>query len=180
VAARLTLAVAVGVVAAAVGCAPPSSGQQGGEPPVPRITPQASLSAEMEATADLLTEALAVEGIRLDVAPVPTQPGEPGSLASAPRALRQADVHDPGAGYVLIYQLPDATTAAARGAEFADYLEGGPGQVNFPLDTQFSLAQVGSTLVFTWWSREGSADPDRAERAFEAIATVGASIPVVK
>jgi hypothetical protein len=177
---RLTLAVAVVAVAAAVGCAPPSSGQQGGAPPVPRITPQASLSAEMAATADLLTDALAAEGIRLDPPPVPTQPGEPSSLASAPRALLQADVHDPGAGYVLIYQLPDATTAAARGAEFADYLESGPGQVNFPLDTQFSLAQVGSTLVFTWWSREGSADRALAERAFDTIASIGAPIPIVK
>lgn len=134
----------------------------------------------MAGTVGLLTDALARQGIRLDVPVIPTQPGEPVGIAPSPRALRQADVHDPGGGYVLIYQFADAATTTTRAMEFADYLESGPGQINYPLDTQFSLAQVGDTLVFTWWSRERASDRELAERAYDAMAAVGQPIPITR
>jgi hypothetical protein len=167
------------MVALVVACGPSGTGPR--DPvAVSRQTPRASLSAEMAATSILLTDALALEGIRLDTPVLPVQPGEPATVSSAARALLQADVHDPDGGYVLIYEFADAATAATRAAEFADYLESGPGQVNFPIDTQFSLAQVGSTLVFTWWSAERSSDRALSERAFATMAAVGQAIPIVK
>jgi hypothetical protein len=171
---------AVLTIAIATGCGPSASGPRPEAPQAPRQTPRASLSAEMAATSSLLTDALVPDGIRLDVPVSSVQPAEPATLSSAPRVLLQADVHDADGGYVLIYQLADAATASLRGAEFADYLESGPGQVNFPIDTQFSLALVGSTLIFTWWSAERASDRELAERVFDAMAGVGQAIPIVK
>ncbi len=56
----------------------------------------------------------------------------------------------------------------------------GFGQTNFPLDAQFSVSQVGSTIVFTWYSGARASDPVRAREAFFAIASVGQPFPVVK
>ncbi len=161
-------------------CAPASSGQAGGQRPTPRRTPQSSLSPQMAGTVSLLRSTLGASGIRLDPPIVPYQPAEPAAIAETPRAVLQADVGDPSAGYVIVYESVDAATAARRGAEFAAYLESGFGQTNYPLDAQFSLSQVGSTLVFTWWSSERSADRERARAAFDAIARVGETIEIVK
>lgn len=164
----------------AVACAPASSGQEGGDPPVFHPTPQLSYSAEVGGTLGLVTAALAAAGIRADPPLVPYQPGEPASVTDAPRAVLQADVHDPDGGYVIVYSFPDLAGAAARGAEFATYLESGFGQTNFPHDAQFALAQSGSTVIFTWWSPELAADRDTADKAFKAIASVGQPIPIIK
>jgi hypothetical protein len=173
-AARVALAAAI--VAA---CGAGSSARPGdGAPPAP--TPRTSLSAQMAGTAALLRAELATAGRRLAPAVVPYRPSEPGSFSGVPRAVLQADVGGPSEGLVVIYEFSGATTAAARGQEFADHLESGFGQTNYPLDAQFSLGQVGGTIVFTWWSRELSADPSTAEAAFDAIASVGVPIPVVK
>ena len=134
----------------------------------------------MQGTAALLRTALAGVGRRLGSPVEPYRPSEPGSFADTPRAVLQADVGDANEGLIVIYEFPDPATAAARGREFADHLESGFGQTNYPLDAQFSLGQVGGTLVFTWWSREGSADRAGAESAFDAIASVGVPIPIVK
>jgi hypothetical protein len=179
VAARLILgALLCGLLVGA--CAPASSGQAGGQRPTPRTTPQSSLSPQMAGTVSLLRSALRSEGIRIDRPIVPYQPAEPAGIADTPRAVLQADVGDPNGGYVMVYESVDAATAARRGTEFATYLESGFGQTNYPLDAQFSLSQVGSTLIFTWWSSERSADRERARAAFDAVARVGDTIEIVK
>ncbi|MDQ3408094.1 MAG: hypothetical protein M3472_08095 [Chloroflexota bacterium] len=162
------------------GCAPASSGQQGGQPATPRITPQASLSTQVATGVAVVREALAAQGIRLDPPIVPYRAAEPPGIAAAPRAVLQAGIGDPEGGYVMVYEFPDANTASARGTEFAEYLASGFGQTNYPLDAQFYLTQVGGTLIFTWWSSELAADRELARTAFEAISSVGAPIPVVK
>jgi len=179
-AARLRIGFVALLALAITACAPASSGQQGGQPPTPRVTPQSSFSPQIEGTVALLRSALAARAMRLDPPIVPYRSGEPAALASVPRAVLQIDVGDPSGGYVVIYELPDGGTAATRGAEFADYLESGFGQTNYPLDAQFSLTQVGGTIVFTWWSAERAADRARAQAAFEAVGSVGQEIPIVK
>lgn len=174
------LTVTAVTIAPTAGCAPTTSGQAGGQPPPPRSTPQASLSTQIAGTVALVRASLNAEGIRLDAPIVAYQPAEPASISAAPRSVLQADVRDPSAGYVMVYEFPDAASAAARGAEFAEYLESGFGQTNYPLDAQFSLSQVGGTLVFTWWSAERAADRERARVGFQAVASVGVTIPVVK
>jgi len=172
----MTTALVVGLMA---GCAPASSGQEGGQPATPRTTPQASFSTQVASGVAVVRRALADAGIRLDPPVVPYRPAEPPGISTAPRAVLQAGIGDPQAGYVMVYEFPDANTASARGAEFADYLESGFGQTNYPLDAQFSLAQLGGTLIFTWWSSELAADRDLARAAFDAISSVGAQIPIV-
>jgi hypothetical protein len=143
-------------------------------------TPQASLSTAMATAAAELTAALGAAGIPLFPPTSPARPSEPESLTQTPRAVLQAGVGDPNVGYVVIYQLADDNAATAAGQELADYLGSGFGQTNFPVDTQFHVATLGSTVILTWWSREKAADDELAENAFEAIGTVGSEIPVVK
>jgi hypothetical protein len=128
----------------------------------------------------VLTSALAAAGFRLDPPVVPYRPGEPADLGGAPQAVFQTSIPDVNQGYVVIFELPDPGTASTRGQEFASYLGGGFGQTNFPVDAQFSLAQVGSTLIFTWWSRALATDKVAAEAAFNAIHSVGQPITVTK
>ena len=81
------------------------------------------------------------------------------ALTQTPRTVLQVVGSDPEQGYVVIYELPDAAAATAAGTELARYLASGFGQTNFPLDAQFYVAQVGETLVFTWYSSERAEDP---------------------
>lgn len=177
---RTPAAIALSLLATAVVAAGCTSASQAPATAAPRPTPQASLTGELAGTVAALTRALAGAGIRLDRAATVVQPSEPPGIAAAPRALLQADVRDADGGYVLVYRFADPATAASRGAEFRDYLESGPGQVNYPLDAQFALSQLGGTIVFTWWSPERAADRERAELAFETVAAVGQPIQIVK
>jgi hypothetical protein len=154
------------------------SGGAGGGPTLP--TPQVSLSAQVQGTVAVLGTALQAVGFRLDPPVVPYRPAEPAGLVDAPRAIFQVSIPDANQGYVVIYELPDPGTATKRGQEFAAYLGGGFGQTNFPLDTQFSISQVGSTLIFTWWSRSLATDKVAAEAAFDAVRAVGQPITVTK
>jgi hypothetical protein len=42
------------------------------------------------------------------------------------------------------------------------------------------VSTLDDTVIFTSWSRRRSDDPERAEAAFEAIATVGTPVEVAK
>jgi hypothetical protein len=183
VAAGLRICSVVLLAAFALGCAAPAS-------PVPRppagegaalATPVASLTPAMEATAAVLRERLEPGGpFRLEMTGRPFRPSEPESLWRVPRAVLQLDIGDPKAGWVVIYELPDPSTAGTVGREYARYIASGFGQTNFPLDARFSLAQLSSTLIFTWWSPERAADRERAAVAFELVSEVGQPIPVLR
>jgi histidine triad (HIT) family protein len=147
-------------------------------PPLP--TPQASLSASIAATVAELRVALATAGFQLFPPQVPYRPSEPAGLTQTPRALLQASTADPAQGYVLVYGLADDAAAEAAARELASYLGSGFGQTNFPTDAQFHVAHRRDTVVFTWWSRERSADAASAEAAYDAISSVGTEEPVVK
>jgi hypothetical protein len=155
-----------------------TGGSAGGGPTFP--TPQASLSGQIQGTLAVLTNAVAAAGFRLDPPVAPYRPGEPADLVDTPRAVFQLSIPDANQGYVLIYELPDPGTATTRGQAFASYLGGGFGQTNFPTDAQFSLGQVGATLIFTWWSRELATDKVAAEAAYDAVRNVGQPITVTK
>jgi hypothetical protein len=175
-----TAALAVAAVTLLAGClgANDTGVSGGGGPTLP--TPQASLSAQIQGTLAALDTAMAAAGFRLDPPILAYRPGEPADLGEAPRAVFQTSTADPSQGYVVIYELSDPGTASARGQEFALYLGGGFGQTNFPVDAQFSIGQVGSTLIFTWWSRALASDKVAAEAAFNAVGSVGQPIPITK
>ena len=134
----------------------------------------------MAGTLALLRNALADAGYRLDPPRVPYRPSEPAGLTDAPRTVVQVALADPEDGFVVVYQLPDEEAAGNAASELASYLGSGFGQTNYPLDAQFSVAQVGSTVVFTWLSRDRAGDPDAAQGAFDVIRTVGRQVPVQK
>jgi hypothetical protein len=143
-------------------------------------TPQASLSAQIQGTVAVLGRALTAAGFRLDPPIVPYRPGEPPTLVDTPRAVFQTSIPDANQGYVVIYELSDPGTATVRGQELASFLGGGFGQTNFPVDAQFSISQVGITLIFTWWSRALATDKTAAAAAYDAVRSVGQPIPVTK
>lgn len=143
-------------------------------------TPQASFSAGVAGAVADITAALGAVGIPLFPPITAARPSEPDALTRTPRAVMQAGVGDPGVGYVVIYQLPDADGARSAATMLAQHLGSGFGQTNFPVDTQFHVAMSGTTVILTWWSREKAADDELAETAFDAIATVGFEAPVVK
>jgi hypothetical protein len=97
-----------------------------------------------------------------------------------PRALFRVLLSDPDSGWIVAYELGQPDRAAQAGNDFVSYLQSGFGLTNYPQDAQFTLNQVDSTLVFTWWSRERSGDPDQARAAFEALRLVGQPFQIVR
>ncbi len=143
-------------------------------------TPLRSFDASVAATASQLQAAAAVAGHRLDIAAAAYRPSEPQSLLQMPRVVMRADLADPDDGYLVIYAAVGGEEAAQRAQELADYLGSGFGQTNYPADTQFSVAVLGDTVIFTSWSAGRSSDPDRAAAVFEAFAGVGQEVEVRK
>ena len=177
----MAIAIVLTLTGSGDGDAPPGGDAPTGPPGATvRPTQQASPSVQIAATAGLLRRALSEVGFRLDLSARPYQPSEPLEVAAAQRAVYRVSLADPNEGFVVIYEFVDVTSAAGAGRAFAAYLESGFGQTNYPFDAQFTLTQVGGTLVFSWWSPESADDAGAAERAFAAIASVGSPIPVVR
>ena len=75
-------------------------------------------------------------------------------------------------GYIVVYEFPDAARAVDAGNDLAGYLGSGAGRVNFPIDAQHTIRQLGTTLIFYTWSPSTSPDPDSPKVA-EALSTLG-------
>lgn len=160
------------------GCGGMFTAQSDPGPALP--TPQASFSTGVASSVAALTAALGAAGIPLFSPTQPARPSEPDSLSQTPRAVMQAGTGDETGGYVVIYQLPDSPAAEVAAKALAGYLSSGFGQTNFPVDTQFHVATSDSTVILTWWSRERASDDELSENAFDAMASVGTEVPVVK
>lgn len=129
-----------------------------------------------EVTRSLVVTALEAASFQVRDPLAGYRPGESPDLADVPRALVQAVTpDDPGAGYVVIYELPSAGDADRVGSEFLRYLDSGTGAVQYPRDARFVLQRVGQTLVFYWWSAEASPDAPVAKLA-AALETVGTEV----
>lgn len=171
----------VAVCAASVvlgGCAGAESQPADVGQPLP--TPQRSASTAVAGTVALVTNALGAAGFQAYPPVAAYRPSEPVSLTQVPRAVLQISSPDPDQGFVVIYDFATNNAAATAGAELADYVGSGFGQTNFPTDAQFSVAQVGSTVVFTWYSGARADDAATAQAAFEAVRAVGQPFDVVK
>jgi hypothetical protein len=132
------------------------------------------------ATIGALENALGTAGERLEVPSAAYRPSEPEALLQVPRVVRRAELADRDDGYVVIYEAASAVAAEGLAEQLADYLESGFGQTNYAADAQFSVSTQGDTIIFTTWSRRRSDDPERAEAAFEAMASVGTPVEVSK
>ena len=82
---------------------------------------------------------------------------------------------EPQGEFVVIYELSSANEADRVGREFAAYLAGGTGAVQYPRDARFVIRRLGPTLVFFPWSPSVSPDPRVAELA-AALEKIGTPI----
>jgi hypothetical protein len=129
-------------------------------------------------TRRLVTVALSAEGLLAETPPVVFRPAESPALAQAPRLVVQAQLpDDPEHGYIVIYELRDATTADGAAREQAAYVASGIGFVQFPPDAKFVIRTVGPTIIFYFWSPANSPDARTAKIA-TALETVGTAIPI--
>ena len=172
----LAMAALCAVLVVACGGTTPDTGNV----PQPLPTPMASVTSAVAGTVGLVTQALANRGYQMFPPVAPYRPSEPASLTQAPRVVLQVSGPDADQGYVVIYDLTTDAAASIAGTDLAHYLASGFGQTNFPTDAQFSVAQVGSTIVFTWYSGSRASDAAASKSAFEAISLVGQPFPVVK
>jgi len=163
--------VAVALVVVGCGRGVPAGGL-GPENPT-AATPLASVTTAIETSASVLGSALAAGGYELDSVTGPFRSSEPAAFIGLPRAVYRVRLADPDDGPVVIYQLPDANAAGSAAADLAEYLASGSAKVNYPADALVSVAQLGPTVILTWFSPGRSDDPDAARGAFELIATVG-------
>lgn len=164
------------LVVALAGC----GGAQVADTPAPLATPARSPGPALAGTIGRITDALAAAGFQVAPPVVPYRPSEPASLTQVGRSVLQVQGIGADSGFVVVYQLPGSVEAATRATELAGYLGSGFGQTNFPVDAQFSVAQLDSTVIMTWWSGERADDPARAQGAFDVVRTIGQPYPVLK
>jgi hypothetical protein len=145
-------------------------------PPV-AVTP-APAGAAASATADRVIAVLASAQFEAQRTQRPYRPPETVSLSRAPREVLQAVLPtDPDHGFVVVYELPSEAEASDVGREYAAYIASGPGRIQFPTDTRFTLRRVGQTLLFFSWSPTNWPDPRSAELQ-STLDTIGEAIPV--
>jgi hypothetical protein len=171
------LLLAVGAIL--LGCASLDRPRAQGET-VALPTPIRSFDASVWDSVAALEAAATAVGGRLEVPSAAYRPSEPQSLLQVPRAVLRANLADPDEGYVVIYRAQDGRDATALAAELAAYLGSGLGLTNFPADTRFSIAILGDTVVSANWSPSRSSDRERGEAIFEALASVGQPVEVVR
>lgn len=164
------------LVVALAGC----GGSQVADTPAPLATPARSPGAALAGTLTRITDALTAAGFQVASPLAPYRPSEPASLTQVGRSVLQVQGVGADSGYIVVYQLPTSAEAATRATDLAGYLGSGFGQTNFPVDAQFSVAQLDSTVIMTWWSGERADDPARAQGAFDVVHTIGQPYPVLK
>ncbi len=124
----------------------------------------------------LVVRALGNASFVVQDSPSDYRPGESPELYSVPRGLVQVIIpSEPQGEHVVIYEFTSAGEADRAGREFAAYLRGGTGAVQYPRDSQFVIRRVGPTLVFFAWSPSVSPDPRVAELA-AVLETIGTPV----
>jgi hypothetical protein len=159
-----------GIVVA--GCGIGASGKVVTFPPA-SVGPGSTVTPAVALTRTAIVNALAPYSLQLRNADQPFRPAESARLASAPREVYQVLLpNDPDGAYIVVYEFRDAAAAVDAGNELAGYLGSGAARVNFPLDAQHSIRQVGTTLIFYTWAPSTSPDPGSKTIA-DALATLG-------
>jgi len=136
--------------------------------PTPLTVPTTAIETARSAVAVRLGEA----GLQLEATNRRYRPSEPAVLQQAPHALYRIAGADRNQGWVVVYDLGSTDAAVAAAEQYAQYLATF-GRANYPADAQFTINQLGSALVFNWWSRSRASDAAPLEAAFGAISEVG-------
>jgi hypothetical protein len=141
--------------------------------PAESVGPLATVSAAVGPVRAAIAAALAPFQLQLIDATRAFRPSETVRLTAAPRAIYQALLaDDPDGGFIVVYEFRDAAAAVDAGNDLAGYLGTGAGRINFPLDAQHTIRQLGTTLIFYTWAPSTSPDPGSPKVA-EALATLG-------
>lgn len=171
---RFTASIAALIVLLAVGLS--ACGGRAELPATPRAVmsagPGVATSGAVAMTRAQLTRALGDVGLQLDDAQVPYRAPEPPSFDTVPRAIVRALLpDDPNHGYISIYEFPTTSAAADGGRALAGYLRTGFGRAQFPPDARQGIRQLGTTLIYFWWSPASSPDVRTAdiEKALELV-----------
>ena len=178
---RRTVALAVAALAAGLalgGCGIGANSSLASIPPA-SLGPAGAVTGATAQTRGLIAASLASVPVQLDDTQRPYRPPESARLRDAPRAVYQIVLPDqPDAGFVVVYEFPDAAAAVDAGNEEAGYLGTGPARVNFPRDAQHVLREVGPTLIlFTWSPSDADATTETAIAASLGTLGIGFSIP---
>lgn len=157
----LRFVLVLGLLLVLVGCGFGANGSPASLP-VPSVGPAAGVTGAVDQTRGAIANALASVSsvaVQFGAASRPYRPPESGRLRDAPRAVYQVVLPDqPDAGFVVIYEFPDAAAAVDAGNQEAGFLGTGPARVNFPRDAQHVLRQIGPTLVLYTWSPSDATD----------------------
>jgi len=125
--------------------------------PAPTLAPTGQAA---ERTWNEVSAALQAQQFQVVEPQNPFRPGETAELLQVPRRLLQTVLPDsPEDGYVVVYELPSNNDAERAGRDLATYVASGPGAVQYPRDTQFTIRRIGQTLVFFSYSPEANPDP---------------------
>jgi hypothetical protein len=108
----------------------------------------------------------------------PFRPPEDARFTATPRALYQVLLPEaPQEGFIVVYDFPDAISAAEAATAQAAYLASGPGKVQSPQGARHIIRLVGSTVVIYSWVPAGAEDP-RQPDIQTALETLGTGVPV--
>lgn len=170
-AALLLAAVAVGACGIAANGTPASLAPES-------VGPAATPGPNAAATRGSIAAALRGVQVQFGDATRPYRPPESGRLRTAPRGVYQVVLPDqPDAGFIVVYEFPDAASAVDAGNEEAGYLGTGAGRVQFPLGEQHVLRALGPTLIVYSWLPAASPDPTAGQVA-DALNTLGIGFSV--
>ena len=146
--------------------------------PAASIGPAMTVSPAVNQTRTELVGVLGGHQLQLSDTQTPVRMAESPLLTTAPRAVYQVVLpKDPGKGYIVVYEFPDAGRAAAAATEQQGYLGSGPGRVQTPQGTVSVIRQVGSTVVLYQWLPAAAQDPSAAGIQ-TALETLGVGYPV--
>ncbi|HUP54237.1 MAG TPA: hypothetical protein VM408_01920 [Methylomirabilota bacterium] len=146
--------------------------------PAGTIGPATTAGAAASQTRIELVRVLGEHNLVLQDSEAPFRPAEDRAFTTTPRALYQVILPDaPTEGFIVVYEFPDAATAAGAAADQAAYLATGPARVQSAFGTRHVIRLVGSTVVVYSWVPEGAADKRQPEIQ-AALETLGTGVPV--
>lgn len=173
---RAVLAAAVAIVA--VGACAPGGGVAIATFPAGSLGPTVTVGPSVAQTRGDLVRALGERNLVLQDTQAAFRPPEDGRFTLTPRVIYQVILPEaPSQGFIVVYEFPDAQTAAAAAAEQARYLASGPARVQSAFGTRHIMRLVGSTVVLYSWVPEGTEDP-RQPDIQAALETLGVGVPI--
>jgi hypothetical protein len=170
-------ATALFVASVVAGCGIAANGSPASVP-AESVGPVTTAGANAAATRGSIATALGTVQVQFGDATRSYRPPESARLRDAPRAVYQVVLRDqPDAGFIVVYEFPDAASAVDAGNEEAGYLGTGAGRVQFPLGEQHVIRALGPTLILYSWLPSASSDPTPG-RVADALNTVGIGFSV--